>query len=362
MSVADNFRRARSTLLVVILLVACNSQAIANDLFIGKFASEPSEILKAEANIAEIYIVRKGEKYIVTEFAQGEFRVDYEAKPCSPERRDLFIQGHPPGDVYALCNSRTGFVAFVYSQNGINNPMARIYSEQGIENPRDDTYFRAQYYKEPFLAFRRVESFKFAPNDPIKLSSRVTPEFIAQCKSAGVRLMEKPLAPVRSIAYDWDPKRISGWPHVDRIEVDSDGRIGFIGGFSQRNSAEAQKKNAFEFTESRFDPGRSGAAIINPSEPYYHFPGFGIKQPYYGVENLSADILAYLDVDKPDELRKTPIGQGAIRYKITLTDRRSGVMLGVQTFVVDRLNNRACGANVDNAISQAAFIFDAINR
>ena len=85
-------------------------------------------------------------------------------------------------------------------------------------------------------------------------------------------------------------------------------------------------------------------------------------QPYYGVESLSADVLAYLDVDKPDEIRKAPINQGAIRYQLTLSDRRSGAILGVQTFVVDRINNRACGANVDKNISQEAFIYDAINR
>lgn len=201
----------------------------------------------------------------------------------------------------------------------------------------------------------------FAPSHPLALSARETDEFTTLCKDVGVKLMEKPAAPVRSIAYDWDPKRMTGRPWVDRIEMDSHGRVSAIGGFSRHNSAEAQKNIAFEFTESRPDH-RSGRATINPSAPYYHFPESGSRLPYYGVETLSADVLAFFDVDKPDELRKALVAQSAVRYQITLTDRRSGAVLGVQAFVVDRINGRACGANIGNTISQIAFIYDAIHR
>ena len=88
----------------------------------------------------------------------------------------------------------------------------------------------------------------------------------------------------------------------------------------------------------------------------------GNLKPYYGVDQLSADVVAFVDVDNPDELRKAPIYQGAIRYQITLTDRRSGAVLGTQVFVVDRLNHRECGANVGNTINPPAFIVDTITR
>ena len=84
--------------------------------------------------------------------------------------------------------------------------------------------------------------------------------------------------------------------------------------------------------------------------------------PLKSIQKALAYLMVGLDVDKPDEYRKAPIRQGAIRYQITLTDRRSGAVLGVQTYVVDRLNHRACGVNVDSVISPSAFIFDAINR
>jgi hypothetical protein len=200
-----------------------------------------------------------------------------------------------------------------------------------------------------------------APSNPLAVSATETTEFSKSCEEAGVRLMERPSAPVRSIAYDWNPQHLTTRPYVDRIETDSTGRI-LASGLGKPNSSEAQKKLAFEFTESRRDFIRSGPATVNPNAPYYHFPDFSTNQPYYGVQSLSADVLAFLDVDKPEELRKAPAQQGAMRYKLTLTDRRSGTVLGVHTYVVDLVNKRACGANVDNTISQSAFIYDAIHR
>lgn len=165
---------------------------------------------------------------------------------------------------------------------------------------------------------------------------------------------------MKSIAYDFDPKRISEWLGY-RVELDDNGHILGMGGFSKRNSIEATKESIFEFTERRAGDG-AGRATINPSAPYYHFPARGTNQPYYGVDHISADVVAFVDVDKPDEVRKAPIAQRAIRYQITLTDRRSGTVIGSHVYVVDQLNHRACGVNVENTISPSAFIFDATNR
>lgn len=358
--------RCFCTALLTAIFVAFSTHTVANDIFVGKFASLPMEFPPyppAEANSLEIYIVPRGDKYIVTEFAKGEFKLDYLAKRCDSKQYLSSIPLLARGDVSALCGAESGFAKFVYSQNGINDRDPRIQNLKDKNGKRlfEGSYLQEQYFVPPFLAVRRVDSFKFAPNDPIKLLSHETSEFTALCKDAGVKLLEKPAGPVRSIAYDVDPKRVSGWSSASRVEVDEDGRTLGFGGFSKRNSTEATKVASFEFTERRAGDG-AGAASINPSAPYYRFPGRGTNQPYYGVDNLGADVLAVLDVDKPNEYRKAPIGQGAIRYQITLTDRRSGAVLGVQVFVVDRLNHRACGVNVDNVISPSAFVFDAINR
>lgn len=360
---ASYMHRYFYTVLLTVIVVAFSSHATANDTFVGKFASLPMEFPPyppAEANSLEIYIVPKGDKYVVTEFAKGEFKLDYLAKRCD-SKKVLSMPLLADGEIYALCAAESGFEKFVYSQNGIDERDPRISGLKGKSGKSllEAPYLREQYYVPPFFAFRRVDSFKYAPNDPIKLLSHETPEFTALCRDVGVKLLEKPVAPVRSIAYDVDPKRISGWSGASRVEVDEDGRTLGFGGFSKRNSTEATKVASFEFTERRAGDG-AGAATINPSAPFYRFPA--AQQPYYGVDKLSADVRAVLDVDKPDEYRKAPIRQGAIRYQITLTDRRSGAILGVQSYVLDRLNHRACGVNVDSVISPSAFIFDAINR
>jgi hypothetical protein len=331
--------RCTQTAALIAIFVALSSHATANDIFVGKFASLPAKFLPAEANILEIYIVPKGDKYVVTQFDKGEFRFDYLAKRCD-SKNDLSMPLLAGGDVHALCAAESGFAKFVYSQNGIDerDPRVGFLKDKNGESLIEASYLREQYYVPPFIALRRVDSFKYAPNDPTKLLNHETPEFTALCKDVGVKLLKAPMAPVRSIAYDVDPKRMSGWSGASRVEVDEDGRTLSFGGFSKRNSTEATKVFRFEFTERRAGDG-AGAATINPSAPYYRFPA--AQQPYYG---------------------KAPIRQGAIRYRITLTDRRSGEILGVQTYVVDRLNHRACGVNVDSVISPSAFVFDAITR
>ncbi len=353
MFVTQKFCRCACTVLLASIFVIFSNHVSADDVFVGKFASLSAMVPPLEANILEIYIVAKGDKYIVTEFNKGEFKLDYLAKQCDPNQ---VLMMTAPGEVYTLCTLEEGFVKFVYSQKGVNEDHPRRI--QNLKDKNGESLIHEQYFIPWVFTFRRVDSFTYAPNDPLKLLNHETSEYISLCKEAGVKLLEKPVAPVRSIAYDFDPKRISGWSGASRVEVDEDGRTLRFGGFSKLN-AEKIKLASFEFTERRNGDG-AGRATINPSAPYCHFPSN--KKPYHGVEDLSADVLAFLDVDKPDEYKKAPISQGAIRYQITLTDRRSNSILGEQVFVVDRLNHRACGVNVANVISPSAFIFDAINR
>lgn len=199
-----------------------------------------------------------------------------------------------------------------------------------------------------------------APGNPLALSLRQSKDFEASCTDAGVQLMDKPTAPVRSIAYDWDPQRFKSRPFVDRIETDGGGRVLSYGGFALPRSRERAKKLELDFTESRRDLTRSGEALINPEAPYYHFPDRGSKQPYYGIDAFTADALLFMTADDVGAQGEAS-GQFR-RYRLTLTDRRSGAALGVQTFVVDKKDGRACGVNVDSAISSEAFIYDAIHR
>jgi hypothetical protein len=198
------------------------------------------------------------------------------------------------------------------------------------------------------------------PTQPLSRAAAETRDYEVLCRDAGVRLLAKPSGPVRSIAYDWDPRRLEhGRPSFDRIELNGRGQIRAWGGFAFPRSVEYSKKLDFEFAESRRGSGRFGPALTRPESEFYRFPQQG---SYYGVDALTADVLLYTDADRPAELRKALRNQGAVRYELTLTDRRSGAVLGTHTYVVDSVNGRACGANVDGNISRDAFLYDAITR
>lgn len=119
----------------------------AGDLFIGKFASETRENFgPGKLGEIEVNVVRKDDKYILSIFHDGKFEFDVEATPCN-----LDIRGYLKplsGEAAALCNGdgHRRRNIFVYSQNGIKDPMADIYREKGIENPRMDMDYKPRYY------------------------------------------------------------------------------------------------------------------------------------------------------------------------------------------------------------------------
>lgn len=147
-------------LLMAILLGFYSKHLFANDIFIGKFASETRENFgRDKYGEYEIEVVRKGEKYLLSVFQDGVFKFDVETVPCDPKTED-YLKDHPPGDVYALCNTSRDSSVFVYSQNGIKDLMADIYKEKGLKNPRTDPYYRTQYYAHiywGFYGFRKVQ-------------------------------------------------------------------------------------------------------------------------------------------------------------------------------------------------------------
>jgi hypothetical protein len=152
--------RTALVFLMTMLLSFYSKHLLANDLFIGKFASETRENFgRDKYGEYEIEVVRKGEKYILSIFQDGKFQFDVEAVPCD-QKMVGYLREHPPGDVYTLCNTSYGSTVFVYSQNGIKDPMAEIYKEKGIKNPRTDVYYRTQYYAQiqwGFYGFRKVQ-------------------------------------------------------------------------------------------------------------------------------------------------------------------------------------------------------------
>ena len=134
------------TVLIGVIFASFGNHAIADDTFVGKFASLPSKFPPFEANIAELYIVPKGDKYVVTEFSKGEFKLDYLATRCD-SKKDLSMPLLASGEIFALCAAESGFAKFVYSQNGIDERDPRI---NGLKDRNGESLLEASYLREKY--------------------------------------------------------------------------------------------------------------------------------------------------------------------------------------------------------------------
>ena len=156
-----NIESRRTFSLVVLLLMSSSSHAQANDLFIGKFASETREYFGRD-RFGEIVIEvsRKDQGYSLSVSRDGKFLFADEAMPCDP-KEEGYLKDRPPGQVYALCgHARNGMPVLIYSENGIRDPMAAIYKQQGLQSPRKNPFYRAKYYAHVqwgFYGFRKIQ-------------------------------------------------------------------------------------------------------------------------------------------------------------------------------------------------------------
>lgn len=208
-----------------------------------------------------------------------------------------------------------------------------------------------------------VSPLWFAPSQPRALTANANAEFAALCRTTGVRFMAKPVGPVRSIAYDWDPERMER--PVGLHTVDERGNFGDRSGSwgGPREVEKGRERQVFDFIESRQDEWCHARSDVRM--PYAHCPSHQAsvqsKAPHYATDTFTADVLAYFEVDRLD-FKNNRITHGPVRFQVTLSDRRSGAVLGEMAYVVDRANRRACGVNFGSKISYEAFIWDAIHQ
>lgn len=199
-----------------------------------------------------------------------------------------------------------------------------------------------------------------APSNPLAMTAKENAEFQALCKDVGVRFLEAPAGPVRSVAFDWDPQVYLGrkW---ERYESDGKGRLTSGRSGAYASDDEAKKRLDLDFIEGRTDLFHSGPPHT-PDLPLLRFYRDHTKQPSHRIEAFTADLLVSIDVYDPKVLKRNYLRLPALQYRLQVTDRRSGAVLGRFVYVVDLANWRGCGANIGATISHEAFIYDVINR
>jgi len=170
----------------------------------------------------------------------------------------------------------------------------------------------------------------------------------AMCKEADISLLRTPSLQVRSIAHDWNPAELPDGPFYGAYRITDDGRLRGASGF--------ERDSYFDFVERRHSINTEG---LDPQEkrPYVRFPRGG---HFYAIDAFTADALIFHEVSDPQEMRRPARTQRMLRYKVTVSDRRTGDTLATMIYGVDMLNQHACRANRPNLISVNAFVRDAV--
>ncbi|MBB4128686.1 hypothetical protein GGR77_004017 [Xanthomonas translucens] len=166
------------------------------------------------------------------------------------------------------------------------------------------------------------------------------PELEVACKTAGPRYLQKPVAVVESIAYDWEPG--TDQPQFNYIAMNKRGNVGTMGYTSPHFP------KSIKFIEER---------CCKPSArtfPYkrYTEPGKGT-----GIPELTADVVVTYKVTY------APMAGSESKLEtvdMAVTDRRDGRALATLRYILDEHDRRGCGAVTEGAMDEHAFIRRAI--
>jgi hypothetical protein len=188
-----------------------------------------------------------------------------------------------------------------------------------------------------------------ASSHPLERSLRENERYKTLCAKSGLELLADPAGPVRPVAFDWGPgySAYSVPFYRRRYQLSPHGRIVSEGGLIDPMYEGSVHQAQFDFIEIRME------RPADPAMPYQR--KLRGDKSFYTAPSLTADVVAMLQVDTSKE-------SSATGYQLTLTDRRSGEVLGAYAYVLDTKNRRACGSNTKGYVDPMEFINDAIMR
>lgn len=182
------------------------------------------------------------------------------------------------------------------------------------------------------------------------LFEREPPEFSTACQTAGAKYYKLPDAPVHSVAYDWNSESAPTYTAFSLNFADR------VSGLGMSDVLSPRCPDQLTFVERRHSSRREGLPPGSPG-PYVRFPCHG---RFYGVTDLTADVLVKYQINPEEELREAPVNQRMVVYDLTVTDRRNDELLASFRYVIDAKNRRACGLTEDNKMNERTFVLKAI--
>jgi len=169
--------------------------------------------------------------------------------------------------------------------------------------------------------------------------------FTDECSKTEVKYIKLPTKPVHSIAYDWDSEEA---PSFINYQITNGTRIS---GLSYSSKPYVNDQH-IDFVEIK-PTSNFGTPSLGAGSKYLRFPKHEI---YWGVAEITADVLVKYKTSPIEQSRK----DGALRYELTVSDRRNGDKLAYLRYVVDVKKQRACGLRGAGRVSDGQFIQKAI--
>ena len=169
--------------------------------------------------------------------------------------------------------------------------------------------------------------------------------FTNECKITEVKYIKLPTMPVRSIAYDWDS---NAEPSFLNYENGYKTRIS-VASYSSQPSVNDQRIDFIEIKPT----SNFGAPLLGAGSKYLRVPKM---KSFYGVDEFTADVLVKYKTSLIEQSKKG----SAIRYELTVSDRRNGNKLAYLRYVVDVKKQSACGLTGTGRVNDGQFIRKAI--
>lgn len=175
-----------------------------------------------------------------------------------------------------------------------------------------------------------------------------SPKFDLACKDVGPRFMAKPASAVESLAYDWEPATYP--PRINYFTMDARGNVSNLQGNLPRFP------KSIKFTEGRCC--QFEGAPTNGVRPFIRrMNDGGNDASYFGVPDLSADVLVKYEVSRIDP---TDRESSLESVGISVWDRRDGQLLATMRYLLDRQARRGCGSTSDGVMDEQMFVRKAI--
>ena len=165
--------------------------------------------------------------------------------------------------------------------------------------------------------------------------------FTNECKATEVKYIKLPTMPVRSIAYDWDS---NAEPSFLSYEIAYKTRIS-VASYSIQPIVNDQRIDFIEIKPT----SNFGAPLLGAGSKYLRVPKM---KSFYGVDEFTADVLVKYKTSLIEQSKKG----SAIRYELTVSDRRNGNKLAYLRYVVDVKKQRACGLTGTGRVNDGQLI------